>query len=41
MGCFAAIVVITWYISTRHGDKVRSIKAEFVKGRIAPDEPSS
>ena len=39
MACFTAVVVMTWYISTRHPDKVSSIKAEFVKGRVAPKEP--
>lgn len=36
MACFVAIVLLTWYISTRNSDRARTIKAEFIKGRVAP-----
>ncbi|KAB5528154.1 hypothetical protein GE09DRAFT_1292853, partial [Coniochaeta sp. 2T2.1] len=33
MACFAFVVLMTWYISTRHGGRARAITAEIVKGR--------
>lgn len=38
MACFAGVVVMTWYISTRHPDKARTITAEFVKGRVVKED---
>lgn len=37
MSCFAAIVLLVWYISTRHPDQAKAFKAEFVKGRVAKE----
>ena len=33
MACFVFVVLMTWYISTRHSERARAIGAEFVKGR--------
>ncbi|KAH8903972.1 hypothetical protein BR93DRAFT_930591 [Coniochaeta sp. PMI_546] len=37
MACFVGVIVMTWYISTRHSDKARAITAEFVKGRVVDE----
>jgi hypothetical protein len=36
MACFVGVVFMTWYISTRQTGRVKAIKTEFVKGRVAP-----